>query len=230
MSSNAIPNFSLWWHKLNIFSSSASCRTNFRHGMYPTPCMSPDNLWSSARISIIGGWSLIIYYKHMHLIIHFNPGATQLFLQNFFLSLLFNILTEMPVASSSVDVWQQHITSSIARLHFKNSFSNMFKMFESSQPCPCMAHPLSLAFQVTTSRDGILLNTLQPTFCIMSTKLFATKTCGSKPLCMICWRAHVPSSRATKLAHGFSTPTKITEDGHTASCCIFWNSSSAFCP
>jgi hypothetical protein len=47
---------------------------------------------------------LTIYYKCMHLIIHFNPGANQLFLHSFFLSLLFNILTDMPVASSSIDV------------------------------------------------------------------------------------------------------------------------------
>ncbi len=35
---------------------------------------------------------------------------------------------------------------------------------------------------------------------------------------------------ATKLADGFATPTKVTASGHTPSCCICWNSSSAFCP
>jgi hypothetical protein len=39
---------------------------------------------------------------------------------------MFNILTEMPVASSSIDVWQRHITSSIFRLHLKNSTANTF--------------------------------------------------------------------------------------------------------
>jgi len=35
------------------------------------------------------------------LVIHFNPGIIQLSLHTSFLSLLFNFLTEMPVASSS---------------------------------------------------------------------------------------------------------------------------------
>ncbi len=48
---------------------------------------------------------LIIYYKHIHLIFQFNSGAIRLFLRTFFLSRPFNILREMPVASSSIDVW-----------------------------------------------------------------------------------------------------------------------------
>jgi hypothetical protein len=47
---------------------------------------------------------LIISYKCMHLIIHFNPGETQLFLHTSFLSLPFNIVTEMAAACSSKDV------------------------------------------------------------------------------------------------------------------------------
>jgi len=35
---------------------------------------------------------------------------------------------------------------------------------------------------------------------------------------------------ATKLANGFATPPKVTASGHPPSCCICWNSSSAFCP
>jgi hypothetical protein len=52
MSPNAIASFSLWWHKCNTFSSSSSstsCRTNLVSG--------PGNLYSSAQISIIWGWS-----------------------------------------------------------------------------------------------------------------------------------------------------------------------------
>ncbi len=41
---------------------------------------------------------------------------------------------------------------------------------------------------------------------------------------------HLPSSIATMLAHAFSTPTKVTESGCTPSCCICWNSPSAFWP
>jgi hypothetical protein len=47
---------------------------------------------------------LIVHYKFMHLIIHFNPSATQLFPYTSILSLRFNFLTEMPVARCS----QQH--------------------------------------------------------------------------------------------------------------------------
>jgi hypothetical protein len=53
------------------------------------------------------GVVLVLYNKEMcahEQIIHFNPGLTQLFLHTFFLALPFNILTEMPVASSSIDV------------------------------------------------------------------------------------------------------------------------------
>ncbi len=32
------------------------------------------------------------------------------------------------------------------------------------------------------------------------------------------------------MVHAFSTATKLTEVGHTLSCCISWNRSSAFCP
>jgi hypothetical protein len=46
-----------------------------------------DNLCGSAQTSIIWGWFLIMYYKCMHLIIHFNPGATWLFLHTSFISL-----------------------------------------------------------------------------------------------------------------------------------------------
>jgi hypothetical protein len=47
------------------------------------------------------GMVLVLYYKHMQLINHINPGVTQLFLHTLFLSVLFNILTEMIVASST---------------------------------------------------------------------------------------------------------------------------------
>ncbi len=102
--------------------------------------------------------------------------------------------------------------------------------------CPCQHFtcPNIMVLQVTTSWDGILLNTLQessllPQFAYMSTKLFATKTTDSKPLWMIRWWTHLPSSTTTMLAHAISTPTKATELGCTPSCCISLNSSSTFC-
>ncbi len=52
----------------------------------------------------------------------------------------------------------------------------------------------------------------------------------SHPLWTISSWTHLPSSIATMLAHAFSTPTKVTAFGRTPSCCICWNSFSAFCP
>jgi hypothetical protein len=45
----------------------------------------------------------------MHLVIHFNPGATWLFLCTLSLSLPFNILTDMPVANNSTGHCHDHI-------------------------------------------------------------------------------------------------------------------------
>jgi len=109
------------------------------------------------------------------------------------------------------------------------------KYVRASLSCPCVANPPSMEFQETTSRNGISLNTLLassmlPHFAYMSTKLFPINTSESHPLWMICSWAHLPSSSATKLAHAFTTPTKVTESGFTPSCCICENSSSAFCP
>ncbi len=69
-----------------------------------------------------------------------------------------------------------------------------------------------------------------PTFCIYVQKILPTETSDLKPLWMIWWWTHLPSSRAAKLAHAFSTPTKETEPVRTLSGCICPNSSSAFCP
>jgi hypothetical protein len=93
-----------------------------------------------------------------------------------------------------------------------------------------MAHPPSMAFQVTIFWDGILLHTLQassrlPHFAYMSMKLLPTKTSESYPLWMICSWAHLPSS-STTIQH----PHRKTEFGRTPSCCNCQNSSSAFCP
>jgi hypothetical protein len=59
---------------------------------------------------------LIIYYKPLHLILQFNLGATRLFLRTIFLSQQFNILTEMPVASSSMAHNKQHLSGPISRI------------------------------------------------------------------------------------------------------------------
>ncbi len=83
------------------------------------------------------------------------------------------------------------------------------KCLRASLPCPCMANPPSMAFQVTTPRDGILLNTLQassmlPHFAYMSTKLLPTKTSDSKPLWMSCLWTNLPSSSAPNSAHALT--------------------------
>ncbi len=70
-----------------------------------------------------------------------------------------------------------------------------------------------------------------PTLCIHVNQATAhAKTSDSKSLWMTCWWTYLLFSIATMVAHAFSTPTKVTEFGHTPSCCICWNSSSAFCP
>jgi hypothetical protein len=51
MNLNAIANFSLWWHKRNI--SSTSCNTKFIFVTYSTVCINLDNLFSFTWTSII---------------------------------------------------------------------------------------------------------------------------------------------------------------------------------
>jgi hypothetical protein len=105
MSPNAMASFSLWWHKWITFSSSSTlcsnkfCRAHIlHHGSGLTISSVLRRFWS-LRVD------LIIYYKCMHHIIHFNPGTTWLFLHISFLFLSFNILTEFQVASGSLQIW-----------------------------------------------------------------------------------------------------------------------------
>jgi hypothetical protein len=88
---------------------------------------------------------------------------------------------------------------------------------------------------VTTSCEGILLNTLQassmlPHFAYIIYQTISNKDIWIPTVWMVCWCAHLPSSSATTHAHAFSTPTKVTESSCTLSCCICQNRSSAFCP
>jgi hypothetical protein len=77
--------------KWNTFPfPSASCSTNLVYGTEPRSLMGPDNLFSSARISLIWGWSWLSSTNVCSLIIHFDPGATRLSLHTSFLSLPFN--------------------------------------------------------------------------------------------------------------------------------------------
>ncbi len=51
MKPNAIIDFLLWWYKWKTFSSSStSCKTSFIQSTYPTSCINPNNLCSSAWI------------------------------------------------------------------------------------------------------------------------------------------------------------------------------------
>ncbi len=65
---------------------------------------------------------LVTYCKWIHLFIHFNPGAPRLFLNMSFQPQLFDFCTTMPLASSSINVWQQDIARRISRFRFKNLF------------------------------------------------------------------------------------------------------------
>ncbi len=84
----------------------------------------------------------IIYYKCMHLIICFNPGVTQVLLHTFFFPLLFNIVTEMPIANNSIDSWQQQMNCSIFRLQFKNMLSNTFSHLHITMNYACTEQSL----------------------------------------------------------------------------------------
>ncbi len=91
-----------------------------------------------------------------------------------------------------------------------------------------MAHPPSIAFQVTKSHDGTLSKSPQGSHilgeCPPSYSSQRHQTHNHFE-----WSAHehsYPLHRATTLAHAFSTPTKVTEFGSTLSCCICQN---AFC-
>jgi hypothetical protein len=69
-----------------------------------------------------------------------------------------------------------------------------------------------------------------PTLCIhVNQATTCAKTSDSKSLWTTCWWTYMRFSIATMVAHAFSTPTKVTEFGHTPSCCICWNRFSAFC-
>jgi len=108
------------------------------------------------------------------------------------------------------------------------------KCLGASLPSQCMAHPPSMAFQVTTFRDGILLNTIQA-----SSMLPHLHTCppSYSP------RRHQTLNRLNNLlmntpapfkgnyaGTGNQHPTKVIESGNTPSYCICPNSSSAFYP
>jgi len=149
--------------------------------------------------------------------------------------------------------WQKRNKSDIIWLYILHIYS---KCFRNSLLCPCTAHSPSMAVQVTTSWDGIMLNTFAilqksyslwsqgillktfhtlsstytSTFCMHVNKLLPKKTSDSKPLLIICSWTYWHSSSITTLAHAFSTLTKVTGSSHTSSCCICWNSCSAFWP
>jgi hypothetical protein len=102
-----------------------------------------------------------------------------------------------------------------------------------------LAHTLTcpriMMLQETTSCVGILLNTLQassmlPHLVYMSTWLLPTKTSVSKLLWIICWWTCLLSSSAAKLAHAFTTLTKVMGAGCTSWDSICQISPNAFCP
>ncbi len=87
---------------------------------------------------------------------------------------------------------------------------------DASCPWPHFKCPNIIAFQVTTSYDGILLDNLPasfrlPHFAYRSTELFPTKTWDLQPLWEICSWTHRPSSSATMRVHAFNIPHKSNE-------------------
>jgi hypothetical protein len=92
----AIASFLLWWYKWNTLSSSSTlCSTNLVY--CTTPHVTHIEPWQSFQfctdfnhLRVV----LIVHYKFMHLIIQFNPSATQLLLYTSILSLRFNFLKD----------------------------------------------------------------------------------------------------------------------------------------
>ncbi len=106
-------------------------------------------------------------------------------------------------------------------------------------PCPLFTCPNIIAFQVTTPREDMWVNTLQassmhPHLAYMSTSLLPTKTLASQPLATICACTRLPRCSAPKLAHELSTWTKVKRLGGLVPfcCCMCWKSSNVFscCP
>ncbi len=75
---------------------------------------------------------------------------------------------------------------------------------------------------------GAWASSVLPHFAYMSTKILPTKAYESHPLSTICTWAHLPSSRATILAHAINTLTKIMIFCHTPR--ISWKSCNDFYP
>ncbi len=97
MSPNAITSFNTVTQMSHrIFFYIMRNKFSIRH--YPVSYKTPENLFSSAQFL---SSEVMVYYKRTYLIIHFNPGATWLFLQTLFLYLLLNILVETPVAPNA---------------------------------------------------------------------------------------------------------------------------------
>ncbi len=129
--------------------------------------------------------------------------------------------------------WQKTNKSHIIWLY--TFFTHPLKMFKSF---------LSMPMHGTSSKYGIGSNYISrwhlvehspsilhaPTFCIHVHQATAHTNIWIPSIWMICSWAHLPSSSATKLAHAFSTPTKVTESDLKPCCCICWNSSNSFWP
>jgi hypothetical protein len=80
-----------------------------------------------------------------------------------------------------------------------------------------------MAFQLNTSQDGILLNSLQaslmlPHFAYLSTKLLPTKTSDSQPFKMICSWTCLAALQAQPDWHRHSAAPQKEES--SSSCCI----------
>ncbi len=109
MNPNAIASFSLWSQTKHLFFfffffcfHIMQKKFHIRHipSIMHEPSQSLQFCTDFNHLRVV----LIISYKSMHLIIHFNPGEIQLFLHTSFFSLPFNTVTEMPAACSSKDV------------------------------------------------------------------------------------------------------------------------------
>ncbi len=151
----------------------------------------------------------------------------------------------VPILQKSYSLWS--LKNNIKHLHAPNLHGCMqtedkqkwyhlagtrshicWKWLRTSLPCPYMAHPPSIEFQVTKSQDGTTSKNPQGSHILGA----CPPSCSSQRRQTrnhFEWSAHehsYPLQRATTLAYAFSTPTKVTEFGSTPSCCICQN---AYC-
>jgi hypothetical protein len=190
MSLNAIASFSLLWHDWNTFPSSTSSRTNFVQGTYPGSYLSRDNLCSSE--------------DGLNLTVHFNPGATQLFLDT---------CSALSQPFNSLDVWLRHIApSSIVRPFQEMIWQDVFQSPHYHEFCKQLPYNYDCHIMFQCCRNPLVQVIIRLAFndhtCITGTnwhktmKVISFGCTPSSHTCPKCLRASSVPMRQTSSKYG----------------------------